>query len=452
MSDSTVTIVFAGRRLACRPGLSVAAALWEHGVKVLSHSHKFGRPRGLACVRGQCMSCLLRIDGVPNVRACHTTVREGLVVERQDTGAIYAPLLHMTLDAGGHLLPVGFYFKWFTRPAPLRRAFLGALRPMTGVGKLPDGPAAARAAVPPARDLGRLATVVIGAGAAGLDAALAAPGDVLLCDDLPAPGGPRRAALARVAESGDDILAALPRLARLHDRLDAAARAVAAEDRIELRAGTRVVGAYQPDMLLLKDSDGLLLLRAGRIVWAGGAWDRCGGFENDDLPGLIGPRALYRLAAVQGLRLAGTRAAVCGHGPDLWLSAALLHAAGARPTLFLDADAEADGEALATAQRLGWPLHTNLAPERASARDGALAQLACAGAGGRVRVPAELAVICTRAKPAHDVPYQLGADLALDPDRGGFVPRDPDPSGSPLAVVGEAAGLAPEDLCGEVVS
>lgn len=453
MSDSTVTIDFAGRPLSCRAGLSVAAALWEHGIKVLSHSHKFGRPRGLTCARGHCMSCLLRIDGEPNVRSCRTTVREGMVVERQDAGAIYAPVLHKALDAGGHLLPVGFYFKWFTRPPLLRRAFLDSLRPMTGVGRLPDCEAGAPPpASPPARDLGRLATVVIGAGVGGLEAALAATGEVLLCDDLPACGGPRLAALDRVARAGDDLLAALPRLARLRHRLASAANAVSAEDRIQVRPETRVVGAYQPDMLLLKDRDGLLLLRADRIVWAGGAWDRLGDFENNDLPGLMGPRALYRLAAVRDMRLAGSRAVVCGHGTDLWLSAALLHAVGARPAVVLDSGAEADGTALAAAQQLGWPLHTDLEPERASARDGALAQLAFAGDGGRVRIPADLTVICTRAKPAHDVPYQLGADLVLDPQRGGFVPREAGPPGSALSVVGEAAGLAPEDLCGEAVS
>ncbi len=58
-------------------------------VRVLSHSPKYGRPRGLHCARGGCMSCLMRVDGVPNVRSCKTPVRDGMRVERQDSGAVY---------------------------------------------------------------------------------------------------------------------------------------------------------------------------------------------------------------------------------------------------------------------------------------------------------------------------------------------------------------------------
>ncbi|MBU1072140.1 (2Fe-2S)-binding protein [bacterium] len=453
MSDETVTIFFEGKPLPCRAGLSVGAALWEHGIKVLSHSHKFGRPRGLVCARGQCMSCLMRIDGEPNVRSCQTPVRQGQVVNRQDAGSCFAPAMHKALDAGGHLLPVGFHFKWFTRPAFLRRAFLDGLRPVTGVGKLPDRAvwSAARGG-PPAHDHGVLETVVIGAGAAGMRAALAAPGRTLLLDDLPACGGQRRAALDRVAGEGDGLLAALPRLAQMRDRLESDARRISLADRIEVLSGVRVVGAYQPDMLLLKDESGLAVARAAAIVWAGGAWDRLGDFENNDLPGLMGPRALYRLAAIQGLRLAGARTVVCGHGFDLWLSAALLHAVGARVALVPDTVTGAEGEIPAASRRLGWALHAGLELRRATARTGALATLDFAGGGGLTRLPADLAVMCARAKPAHDIPYQLGADLVLDPDRGGFVPRAARTSGTVVSIVGEAAGAAPEDLCVEAVS
>lgn len=450
MGDVTHTIVFEGRPLACRAGLNVAVALWENGIKVLSHSHKFGRPRGLTCARGHCMGCLMRIDGEPNVRACRTPVREGMVVARQGSGAPHGPVLHKVLDTGGHLLPVGFYFKWFTRPDWLRKAFLGSLRPLTGVGRIPDRPRPARltdgAPVPaPAA----VDTLVVGAGAAGLRAALSAPGPVLLVDDLPACGGHRRSALDRVAGAGDGLIERFPRLSDLRERLENDVRRVAAADRIEIRPETRVVGGYQPDMLLLKDASGLVPVRADSIVWAGGAWDRIGDFENNDLPGLMGPRALYRLVAIQGLRVAGSGVVVFGQGLDLWLSAALLHAMGARVTLVLDAAGDADGRALVAARDLGWALHLGLDPQRARGRDGALAGMTFANGDGSTRLRADIAVSCSRAKPAHDIPYQLGADLVLDPRRGGFAPRSPGATGDAVSVVGEAAGDLPEDLCTE---
>lgn len=448
LTDSPVTILYEGRPLACRTGLSVGAALWEHGVKALSHSHKYGRPRGLSCGRGHCMSCLMRVDGVPNVRVCRTPVREGMRVERQDAGAPYAPLMQKVLDLGGERLPVGFYFKWFTRPAVAREAFLASLRPLTGVGRLPE-PQTWDGAAPPAEavDLGRRATAVIGAGPAGLAAALDAGAGTLLIDDQPASGGHRGPALDRLADAAPDVLSALPRLAALRERIGDLRRRVDETPGLELRPATRVVGAYQPDMLLLRDDSGLALLRTDRIVWAGGAWDRGGDFENNDLPGLLGPRGLYRLLGSQGLSLDGARAVATGRGLDLWLSAALLHAAGARVTVVPDGDG---GEHLPAAHALGWTLHTGLSIARATSRGGALAALELSGEGGALKLPADLAVVCRRAKPAYDVPYQLGDDLALDPARGGWVPRGP--QAGVLNTVGEARGQAIEEILPEEAS
>jgi sarcosine oxidase subunit alpha len=110
LADQTVTIRFEGRPLACRADASVAAALWENGIRTLSHSPKYGRPRGLTCARGHCTACLMRVDGVPNVRTCETPVREGLTVARQDPGAFYGAPMLKVLAAGGSLFPVGFYY------------------------------------------------------------------------------------------------------------------------------------------------------------------------------------------------------------------------------------------------------------------------------------------------------------------------------------------------------
>jgi hypothetical protein len=68
-----------------------------------------------------------------------------------------------------------------------------------------------------------------------------------------------------------------------------------------------------------------------------------------------------------------------------------------------------------------------------------------------LKVQADLAVICGRGKPAYDVPYQLGCDLRLQPDLGGFVPAGAAggsyqgvlPSGAAITVLGEAAGGLP---------
>ncbi len=57
-------------------------------------------------------------------------------------------------------------------------------------------------------------------------------------------------------------------------------------------------------------------------------------------------------------------------------------------------------------------------------------------------------MLCRRAKPTYDVPYQLGADLTLDPVRGGFIApaQSTLPGGVPLTVTGEALGLTPDEV------
>jgi sarcosine oxidase subunit alpha len=466
---SVVTIRYEGRPLRCRGDTSVAVALWETGVKVLSHSPKYGRPRGLYCARGHCTSCLMRIDGIPNVRACLTPVRDGMRVERQDAGAFYGRPLQRVMAAGSDFFPVGFYYKWFTRPAVVSRLFLKLLRPLTGVGRLPEPGAWTGGASPlPAgestaaavgaiaavageagRDLGVFDTVIVGAGAAGLRAAAAARGRILLVDDHPAPGGQRRAAFAAVAEALGDRLASLPALARAHATLDQSVRALTPRSGLELAFGTRAAGGYHPDTLVIRGSRGLSLLRTRQLVWAAGGLDVTGLFPGNDLPSLLGPRGLYRAVTRDGLAVRGRQVLVAGGGLDLWLAAALLHARGARVTLALGETGWA--EEVTTAVALGWKVHTGLRVSAAFGGGGALESVrldAPDGGESHVTIDCELAVVCERGKPAYDIPYQLGADLILSTARGGYILRGTEdetaeallPGGLRLTVAGEATG------------
>jgi sarcosine oxidase subunit alpha len=456
VSASTVTILFEGRPLTVRAGTSVAVALWEQGIRVLSRSPKYGRPRGLHCARGHCTSCLMRVDGVPNVRTCQTPVAEGLRVERQDAGALHARPLQWTLDTAGGLFPAGFYFKWFNRPALVSRLFLRSLRPVAGIGRLPDPSAwwreEASGDPPAARDLGRFDRVIVGGGPSGLRALAASDADerVLLVDDHPEPGGQRRPALALVARVLGPEMGGLTVLARAFRAVEAAAAAAADQPDERLALGARLAAAYHPDQLLLHDGDGPAWLRARRLDWTAGALDAPGLFAGNDLPGLFGPRAAYRLLAGDGMSVRGQRALVTGTGLDLWLAAALLHAQGARVAA---APGAGEGRAeIGAAVELGWQIHTGLRLASARGRRDALV-LGFAGRedGGRlVELGCDLAVIAGRGKPAYDLIYQLGADLVLDPDRGGYVAPGrgdlaavPLPGGLELCVAGEAAGADP---------
>lgn len=78
-----VSFTFQGRKLQGYSDEPIAAALVAEGIKVLSHSKKFQRPRGFFCAIGKCSSCLMKVNGIPNVRTCVTRLEEGMVVERQ---------------------------------------------------------------------------------------------------------------------------------------------------------------------------------------------------------------------------------------------------------------------------------------------------------------------------------------------------------------------------------
>ena len=58
-----VTFFFDGQELKGYAGETIAAALHAVGVRVLGHSQKLHRPRGLFCAIGNCSSCLMVVTG-----------------------------------------------------------------------------------------------------------------------------------------------------------------------------------------------------------------------------------------------------------------------------------------------------------------------------------------------------------------------------------------------------
>lgn len=65
-------------------GETIAAALHAEGVRILKHSIKDHRPRGFYCAIGNCSSCLMEVNGIPNVRICVEPLQEDMVVKTQE--------------------------------------------------------------------------------------------------------------------------------------------------------------------------------------------------------------------------------------------------------------------------------------------------------------------------------------------------------------------------------
>ena len=72
-----------GAEVRAYEGESIAAALAASGRRFTRWTARTGEPRGYFCGMGVCQDCLVTVDGLPNVRACVTPVRDGMRVESQ---------------------------------------------------------------------------------------------------------------------------------------------------------------------------------------------------------------------------------------------------------------------------------------------------------------------------------------------------------------------------------
>ncbi|HEX6607426.1 MAG TPA: FAD/NAD(P)-binding oxidoreductase [Chloroflexia bacterium] len=163
--------------------------------------------------------------------------------------------------------------------------------------------------------------LVVGAGPAGMAAALAAAESgarVGLVDDNPAPGGQIwRGAGQAAAAPGAPWLA----------RLQASA--------ITVLPGTRIVAPLDDRRLLAESATGAMLLGYGRLILATGARELFLPFPGWTLPGVLGAGGLQALVK-GGLPIAGKRVVVAGSGPLLPAVAAYLKRHGARVLLIAE--------------------------------------------------------------------------------------------------------------------
>lgn len=78
-----VIFTFDGKEIEGYEGESIASALHAAGVRVMRESGHLHRPRGLFCNIGNCSSCLMIVNGEPNVRVCIEKLQAGMIVETQ---------------------------------------------------------------------------------------------------------------------------------------------------------------------------------------------------------------------------------------------------------------------------------------------------------------------------------------------------------------------------------
>jgi len=290
--DRTRTLAFTwnGRPVAAHPGDTIVSALAAAGVRVLSRSFKYHRPRGVQSATALDPGCLVQVGDEPNVRAAARRVEPGMAVVAQNAW----PSLDFDLKAAnrllGRFLPPGFYYKTFMKPQRLWPMYQRLLRRFAPGGRLD---AAARPGYFD-KKYAHADVLVAGGGPAGMATAIAAAAAgarVILVEEEPALGGHLRWGDAR-------DLAVLAELRR----------AVAGTPGLQVLVDAVVTGRWDDNWIAVAQRgvpgvvERLWKIRAKALVVAPGLLERPYVFAGNDLPGVMlstGARRLVNLWAVK---------------------------------------------------------------------------------------------------------------------------------------------------------
>lgn len=303
-----VRFSFNSRKYYGHPGDTLASALLANGVHVVSRSFKFHRPRGVMSAGPEEPNALLGVNYgvgvIPISRATTMPLLSGLKAESQNCFPSVRFDVGRVIDYTWRLWPAGFYnkiFKW-----PSWRAYEWIVRRAAGIGSLPED------TDPTRYKHGNLHcdVLVVGAGAAGLSAAIEAGRRgkaVILVEQDSVLGGRLLDGLSR------DEVAAKKKLGSMLNELQVLRN-------IRVMRNSMVAGYYDHNVLTIHDQSavyhgGKLVetfwkVRARKVVLATGAIEQPVLFGNNDLPGIMLAGAVRKYAIRFGVRCGETVVAV----------------------------------------------------------------------------------------------------------------------------------------------
>ncbi|MER9223472.1 sarcosine oxidase subunit alpha family protein [Mesorhizobium sp. M0644] len=417
-----IEFTFDRKALAGFRGDTLASALLANGTGLVGRSFKYHRPRGIYSAGPEEPNALVTVGTAgrrePNLPATTVELADGLVAESQNRW----PSLNFDIQSVNGLfapfLSAGFYYKTFM--GPTRRAWMfyeHFIRKAAGLGRAGEDPDPDRYEV---RHL--FADVaVIGAGPAGLSAALAAG-----------------QAGARVVLVEQDFLAGGTLLSKPADGeaqawLSGTLARLADMPNVSVMTRTTVFGAYDSNVLGLVERHGsgtidpakgkarqmLALLRAKTIVHATGSIERPLIFANNDRPGIMLASAA-RIYLNRFAVLAGKRVMVATDNDSAYPAAFELAAAGAEMTI-VDSRAEPTHEFLAQARRRGIAVRTKSLISNALGRH-AVGAITLCEPGGTVTVECDLVAVSGGWSPTVHLTSHLGVKPVYRANVGAFVP------------------------------
>jgi sarcosine oxidase subunit alpha len=291
----TARFTFDGKSMTGLAGDTVASALLANGVHLVGRSFKYHRPRGILSAGSEEPNALVTVSRdaarkTPNVRATVQELYDGLTVASQNRWPSLSFDVGAVNDIASPMFSAGFYYKTFMWPkAAWHKFYEPNIRAAAGLGVAPDQPDPDHYSALYAH----CEVLVLGGGAAGLAAALAAAETgvrVIICDEQAEFGGALRYEKGAVIDGQDGWSWAQAAVAKL-----------AAMDNVTVLSRTTAFGYYAQNFVGLVERvtdhlarpgrdeprERLWQVRAKRVVIATGAIERHMVFANNDRPGVM---------------------------------------------------------------------------------------------------------------------------------------------------------------------
>jgi sarcosine oxidase subunit alpha len=436
-----LNFTFDGRPYTGFQGDTLASALLANGIHLVGRSFKYHRPRGIFSAGAEEPNALVAVRRdaaryTPNLRATQVELYEGLQAESQnrwpsldfDVGAIN--------DLVSPFIPAGFYYKTFMWPrSAWHSLYEPRIRATAGLGVAPEQP-------DPDRYSNRFAhcdVLVVGAGPAGLSAALSAGrtgARVILCDEQSELGGsllseaPVNSATIDGYRAREWIQQAVAELTRLPE--------------VTLLPRTTAFGYFPHNLVGLNErlTDHLSSLpahlprertwqvRAKEVVLATGAIERPLVFPGNDRPGIMLAGAARTYVNRYGVLPGNTAVVVAAHD-EAYRAALDLQAAGVNIALIVDVRANPTGELPNAARAAGLEVQpqSTIAGTTGRLRVNAVqvARIDAHGgvSGGSDRIACDLVIMSGGLTPSVHLFSQSRGKLEWDEELQAFVPGDP---------------------------
>lgn len=320
--DQKVEFEFDGQRFTGFSGDTLASALIASGRWVMSRSFKYHRPRAPLTMAGQDANTLIQLPQEANVLADRIEIDQ----VKQASGQNYSGSLMKDSDAFlgkfSKFMPVGFYYRSFYKPKGVWKLWEPMIRKKAGLGILDLN------FEPEYYDKAYLFSdvAVIGAGPAGLQAALTAAEaglKVLLIEQDKVLGGSFHYARFDVyAEKAKNIQKELIEKVEQHANITVLKEAIC--------------NAWFTDHYLpIIQGKRMYKVRAKQCIVASGSFDQPVVFRNNDLPGVLLTSAVQRLVKLYGVT-PGQKISILTGNDDGYLAALDFAEAGLNVVALVD--------------------------------------------------------------------------------------------------------------------